>query len=355
MYIIKAYVERIKGIYSILEECVHSYRMVKPRKALARQIREFVALNLHWHTFPQQYFQHRMFAKGNKLSLNQMKSYVPPATWWRISQRAHIPHNYSIICTDKSLFADLMDRYGLPHPGIILKYRGKRFYGADGQPLTDSAADALIQSQESGRLILKYSVGRLGRDIFAYDSDGEGNYKRGGEILSAKQIRQRCGKRPFILQPGVEQCVSLSRVYPDSVNSIRVLSRYRRGQAKIIAASIRFGRDGQVVDNMHKGGLSLNVDLETGRLGRVGTAFYDTLSYEAHPNSGVRFEDVTVEHWQELKDLIEKACHAFHELEFAGWDVAMSVNGPVILEINACPDLYLSQLTAGGLAAEVCS
>ena len=55
---------------------------------------------------------------------------------------------------------------------------------------------------------------------------------------------------------------------------------------------------------------------------------------ERHPDSGVRFRDFLVPQWPMLREAAKHAAAAFPEFRTVGWDVALTPDGPVILEGN---------------------
>ena len=60
--------------------------------------------------------------------------------------------------------------------------------------------------------------------------------------------------------------------------------------------------------------------------------------YPSHPDHGAPVEGRELPFWDEAKSLAESCLTAFPNLEFAGMDIAVSGNGPVVVEINASPD-----------------
>lgn len=348
-----AYLNRLREIFTVLKDCRAHYRTPDPKKPLLRQVKELYRLARHWKCIPQPYYEYRMFLRSCRLTPAQMKDYLPMAVFWKLYKRSQIPADYSILCTDKALFTDLMSHYGFPQPSLILSYDRGLFYDSTNRPLPEASVDAVIRGQTCSRLFLKDRLGRCGVDIFAFANAGSGRFTLGQETLSAQWIKAQCGKRPFILQEGVVQCASLAAFHPASVNTVRILTKYVEGAARFISAGIRFGRDGEAVDNAHLGGLFVHVDLETGILGAEGRIANDSNIYTAHPNSGIKFAGFQLERWPEVKQAVAEACHAFHEIVYIGWDVAILAEGLMILEMNAYPGLYFPQLASGGLASRI--
>ena len=117
----------------------------------------------------------------------------------------------------------------------------------------------------------------------------------------------------------------------------------------VVAAILRMGIGGTDVDNASRGGLSVGVGISTGRLfppAKQHMAFGGRV-FEAHPGSGIRFDEVVLPHFERLLDAsLMAARHVPHEL--AGWDFAIGPAGPVLIEGNTRPNLRFVEIATGG-------
>ncbi len=71
--------------------------------------------------------------------------------------------------------------------------------------------------------------------------------------------------------------------------------------------------------------------------------------YESHPYTGFKFEGFTVPFWQDIVSFIQIIAFKFNEIKYIGWDVAYTMNGPVIIEANNGPDISILQDCYGGV------
>jgi hypothetical protein len=128
-------------------------------------------------------------------------------------------------------------------------------------------------------------------------------------------------------------------VNASSVNTWRiwVMKPAGGGGAEAILAYLRMGRAGSAIDNMGGGGLYAPLRPDR-RLGAGGDGGIFRRRFAAHPDSGVPLEDVEPPFVGEAIALAERALDAVPALAFAGMDVAVAPDGPVIIEINAEPD-----------------
>lgn len=80
--------------------------------------------------------------------------------------------------------------------------------------------------------------------------------------------------------------------------------------------------------------------------GRIVRTLYATgEAVERHPETGAVFADVVVPWWREARELAMRAHRqAFPRFVFLGWDIAITADGPVLIETNAGPGVLHHQL-----------
>ena len=146
------------------------------------------------------------------------------------------------------------------------------------------------------------------------------------------------GSEPLIFEEVIHQSKQMSSFNTSSVNTIRFMTvLHPNNKAKVIACFMKIGRAGSCVDNAGNGGnVDTGVNIETGQL-------YNTICFNGwrkseritnHPDSGTKVDGVVIENWSEIK---QKVCEFQEKLPFikaAGWDIAITENGPKIIEVN---------------------
>ena len=144
-----------------------------------------------------------------------------------------------------------------------------------------------------------------------------------------------------LLEEPVIQCDEMNKLNPSSVNTIRMVSVMNKsGDVTIIATFSRIG-NGKCVDNFNSGGMTAKIDVETGiivedAVNKEGTIF------ENHPITGTKIKGFQIPFWNEAKEMVIKAAKLSEHVRYVGWDVGMSINGPVLIEGNQFPghDIY---------------
>lgn len=341
----------LKGTYrkKPLYHCLRFYFRTAGKKGLFTQIKEFAVLATHWEEFPYPYFEIAMFEKNCELTLEQMKKFVPQTIFDK-EVRKNLSHRF--ITENKSLFSDLMAYYRISQPELIYKFIGGIFYDRENRTLSQGQTDKLILKLQYKKVFLKPVFGASGDGIMCFEKRGTKGYDDGQNRLTSNYIREKFTTVPIILQAGINQSKQLASMNPDCVNSFRVLSKNVKGKACILAANLKLGRKGSIVDNGSHGAISVQVDPISGVLGH-GMKFYDRSIHATHPDTGVKFTGQKIEHWAEVRDIVLRAAEAFSILEYVGWDVAVTDNGATIIEGNNDPSIYAHQVFGNGLAEEI--
>ena len=149
-------------------------------------------------------------------------------------------------------------------------------------------------------------------------------------------------RRFYVITEYITMHKDLKVIYPESVNTIRILVINENGVSPMIGdAFMRIGSSSTgVTDNVSFGGVFAKVDIPTGR-------YYDGEQVEnhvitkcpAHPDTGIPIEGI-LPHWDMVLDKVKDICRFMPQLEYMGFDIAITDDGFKVLEINVHQDLH---------------
>lgn len=146
-----------------------------------------------------------------------------------------------------------------------------------------------------------------------------------------------------VIEEVIVQHPDAARIYPDSLNCLRVVTLVNNGEAHILYAVFKMGNNGKFVDNLENGGLACHFDLDKGII--TGQGHTSALvNYDAHPATGVKFVGYKLPFMDEVKEMVKKAAMVIPEFRYVGWDVCLTPNGPAIVEGNDYPAYDFPQL-----------
>lgn len=137
----------------------------------------------------------------------------------------------------------------------------------------------------------------------------------------------------YVVQRFIKTHESIRAIYPDSVNTIRIVTYICDDKINHFPLAMRIGSNGSNVDNIHSGGIVIGMD-DNGVLKRYAFSEYG-LKFEKHPQTGVEFNGYQISSIREAIDLVENLHKRIPRLTFISWDVTVLENGkPVVLEMN---------------------
>lgn len=244
------------------------------------------------------------------------------------------------IVSDKVAFAEQCRWFGIRTIPVLAVAREGRFdWKVD-------PGDALID------WFVKPIDGKGGKNIERWDHVGAGRYQgsSGGLVESADIIARIAAESwvaPRFIQPRIANHPALHQLANGALATVRALTCLdERGRPELIGAVMRMAvGDNHVVDNLHAGGIAAGIDLATGELGPASNLGADVrLGWiERHPDSGARISGFRLPCWDRLRPFAEHAHGGFADRVLIGWDIALTADGPVLVEANGAPDLDIMQ------------
>lgn len=257
---------------------------------------------------------YNMKAKERKTYLTRMKN-KKLVTMLNDEKYAHIFDEKNLF--DKK-FAEFMGREILDIAEIDFE-RFKKF--VDGK----ESFFAKPYIGESGKGIEKINV-----------SDFESTEKL-YEYITSKE------KNFGVIEEVIEQHPQAAKIYPYSLNCLRVVTLVNNGKANILYAVFKMGNNKHFVDNLESGGLACHFDLDKGEITGQGHTSA-LINYEAHPETGIKFVGYKLPFMDEVKEMALKAAMVIPEFRYVGWDICLTPNGPAIIEGNDYPAYDFPQL-----------
>ena len=186
---------------------------------------------------------------------------------------------------------------------------------------TEERTAAFLRRHET--FFLKESGGMRGSGIQKLSSAGTDP-----AALYAEYAPRGC-----ILEAPIRQHPALSAVYPDAVNTVRLIAARHGDSVCFVGAGLRTGGGGQVVDNFHHGGTAYPLDLETGVVTGPGIDLAGRPVLR-HPATGHIMPGFRVPGWDRLLDTVRRAAVLVPNIGYVGWDIAVTPDGPELVEGN---------------------
>lgn len=149
-----------------------------------------------------------------------------------------------------------------------------------------------------------------------------------------------------LMENEIKNIDSIAAYNPTSLNTMRILTIHSSNAFNILMACLRIGAKGNKVDNISCGGSSSLIDLNTGCLCTpfVANAYRKIpTTQEGWVENPLMGKDRKIPYWDETIDMIKKAAMKVPEIHVVGWDVAITVDGPILIEGNESCDTAVMQ------------
>ena len=298
-----------------------------------------------------EYCYYRMWE--SRLSLAEKRRFVGK----RVQQAMHLACNdygWNAATEDKLLFHGIAPSAGLPVPELLAIAHPTRRAGGVPSLASVETAESLLHDPKLYPFFAKpidgmYSLGAVSADRVdtrgtVYLADGT---TKGAQEIAASLVNDHA--RGALIQRRLAPTPGIAKWFGNRLWSVRLLALLGEDGVHVARALCKIPAPRNVADNFWRpGNMVAAVELETGRLGRVirGTGAGMETDFD-HPETGTSIVGFEVPDWTAVRDLVARAAPLFPGVRTQSWDVALTDQGPVILEVNWGGDLNLAQLAYG--------
>jgi hypothetical protein len=255
---------------------------------------------------------------------------------------------------DKLLFQTLMTGAGFPGPELLaVTAPGRRVPG--GRVLRDQAEiDDFLRDPANYPLFAKpidgkYSISVVSADAFGVAANSV--MLQGGDLVTAEDLAVTLASREagYIVQRRMKAHQRLATLFGPPLWSVRVLVLLTATGPIIDRAVAKIATGRNPADNFWRRGNMIGaIDLTTGQITRVvrGTGANMTVN-PVHPDTGRAIIGTVIPEWDRLAALAKEASRLLPAIRTQFWDIAVTDEGPIPLEVNFGGDLNLAQLASG--------
>lgn len=305
----------------------------KGRRAI---VRDYLELFKTKGLTTEEYYEFRFDNRDEEfrrsfLGLNEQRyylDYLNPVRYYSLSRNKYIAHK-------------MLENTGVRKSVLYCYYQPEARYTASSECADDLMGVLRILKQKNvNSCVIKTTESSHGDNVWVINSieykDNDAVLTRfDGETLFLSSV---LGNEALLFESVVRQTRQFSAFNESSVNTVRFMTTlYPDGSVRVIATFIKIGRAGKCVDNAGGGGnVDVCIDTPTGEIKYA--IQYDGWNrikdIEKHPDSGAQLNGVIIENWQAIKEEVKKFQQALPYCKAAGWDIAITDEGPVVIEVN---------------------
>lgn len=292
------------------KEMFHTVSLVHEKSGKNRIITFFDIINcgLKYQAGYVDYYQFRMYDMNRKEKKTIITRGVNNAICKKFNDPSSI-YKFEDKCVFNEIFNDYMNR--------------------DWMKLTEDNLDEFKKFVKKHKEIIVKPVSlSCGKGVEKIDTKKEDINKLYKRLLKNTQI---------LIEEVATQHKVINDLYPLSINTLRIVTLNK----KVVAAFLRIGNDGNVVDNFNHGGMVTAIDINDGII-KYKAIDKKTNEYEIHPYTNKKIIGTKIPMWDEVKQLCIDACDVVPEIGYIAWDVCLGKDKPFLIEGNDFPghDLY---------------
>ncbi len=321
------------------------------RKSIPRIISEYGKFILTRPDIAEQYFSKFLYRKGVTNFNDYVMTHKLRDKCWTLNDP-----RYNTILDDKYLFELFFRKHNLPvtntyaHNVNSLFFAGGDFIQINTpDEFLDFVKDISSGSKHSENIFIKKEAGT-----------GGGKYIYRVSYSSLQNNREELNKifkivldSSFIFQEEVIQHEALSRINPHCVNTMRIETfTNKENVSRIMSGMLRLGFSDAYLDNVSKGGAYVGIDFTTGKLRREAVSDFTNgraRTYLEHPGSKIKFEGYELPYFKETTELVIAASQLIPQVKVIGWDVAITPEGPILIEGNEFPGMMSPDIGQKGI------
>ena len=269
------------------------------------------------------------------------------------------PARYQHVFKNKLVFKHLFNSMGFPVAKLYATYDPLWGRTVDGAPLrnADDIAAWMASTDVQG-VVFKPVESAEGRMVLVMKERKSGDPAKfvslSGEEYSPDDIVQYLDAperlceaypeceydvplRTFLVEKRLQQHPALTELASETLCCARLVTvTALSGRVELLETAIKLQQDPSGVDNVIQGSVAVQVDRETGVL---GTGLLSTDGFHdrrrCFPGTDREFTGFQLPMWKEAVELVKSAAAAFPEAHSVGWDIALTQDGPYIIEGNA--------------------
>jgi hypothetical protein len=323
-------------------------------KSLSRVFLDFIA----WFFREKEYNYHYFIFGLNRRDSDQ-KQYIGRKEFLKLKHRAErvlrkesgdIDLSYDVLIKDKFVAYSLFGSNNIPIVETIglVNSSGIRFRDGKLAPL-----ETLLKRQEP--FVLKNVILEAGTGFLLCRPKGTTLLINNIE-LSMDDFRRRIGSCKWVMQPILKAHEAIRAVNSSALNTTRIVTVLDRERPVFLSGFQAFATGSMEIDSWSDGAIYVGLDYHGSCLRGNGFSHPSvtgkTISV-AHPGSGILFDGYHVPFLREAVDICTRAHVYLYNSFIIGWDIAITDDGPLVLEANEKPGMSAVQCVGGGLRYKI--
>ena len=267
-----------------------------------------------------------------QFGLDRAESRIEDYIFWEKYNKARAAEQpaYAALLKHKGYTAALLHQAGLSVSCSLGKIDSEGFVCKPGLKDRISLKELLLQSPEQC-YFCKPVDGYQSQNCYKVEYNG--SIVLNNEAYSDEEAYKILSD--LTIEPYLKQHHKLNELYAQAISSIRIVTICRNNEITVYSRVIRIGSEGSHATSMALGAIAVEID-NNGTLCSLGhkSKKPNFGKFTHHPDTGIQFQGFQLPMWPEVIKLAKDAHTVLDDIPSIGWDIAITENGPIIMEAN---------------------
>jgi len=273
-----------------------------------RQVAGFLGDSLRYNISPLEWYQFGFVG----LDPAEKATWAGTGTMYEFQRRANPPTGRDIL-NDKRAFY-----------GAYRKFCRHELWSLAELREDPVLVDRVLAQHE--KLVFKEATGNCGKSVRIVPT---------GELSAPGLTRWMAEQGYDMVESFIQQHRHMQALSPSGVNTVRIFTLLdQQGRYHNLGCRLRISVNSPV-DNLAAGNLAAPIDEQTGQI--IGPGVYSDITRKpetVHPITGVPIKGFQIPYWSETLELVKQASLKHPQNRSIGWDVAITADGPGLIEGN---------------------
>jgi hypothetical protein len=301
------------------------------------------------HLEPYDYFQYQLY-DDKKYSDEAKAQFISEKLHWPITYKCCDQH-YQAITEDKWLSYNFLDRFNVRTPETIAVIdQGLRSFGSDLKITSATELKAFLEENKFYPIFAKPNIGIGSYGVFIISGFDDTNVilDQSDPITFDDLFEKIIGTRTYLLQKFIRNHPIIQAFSP-YVATVRLVNLVMPDSVATPFAVLKIPSLTSIADNYwREDNLIADVDYESGVIRRAirgkGVNMEELVK---HPETGENLVGQMLPDWQDVIQVNEFCAKLFDPLRYHSLDIALSDEGPVVVEVNTGGSFALPQFASG--------
>jgi hypothetical protein len=286
------------------------------------------------------------------------KKHSPEAKARFISEKLHWPITHKccdmtwrVTTEDKWISYNLLERFGIRTPKTIAVIdQGPRSFGSDPKIASPTGLKAFLKKTDCYPIFAKpnLGIGSFGAFLITGIDDTKVLLDQSEPLTFEALFRKIIGERTYLLQTFIENHPKI-RAFSKYVATVRTINLVRPESVATPFTLIKIPSSTSIADNYwRRDNLIADVDPKSGVIRRaIRGKGIQIEEFDTHPETSDSLVDLALPDWEELRRVNDACALLFAPVRYQSLDIALTTDGPVVVEINTGSSFELPQLASG--------